>query len=296
MKSSNLPRKVKLGIIGGSGLYKIPGLKNANWADMASPFGKPSDQFLSGTLAGLDIVFLPRHGRGHIHAPSTINFRANIDAFKQLGVTEIISLSAVGSLRQDITPGSFVIVDQFIDQTYLRKNTFFTSGCVAHVSMAKPVCNRLSEKIYSAAKKITDLKLHRGGTYIVIEGPQFSTFAESNLYRKSGFSVIGMTNMPEAKLAREAEICYSTVGMVTDYDCWHPDHEAVTVDKVISCVNENAHKAKSLIKLLAESTETERSYCKSGCDTALKDAFMTDASMQRPETKAQLSAIIEKYL
>lgn len=296
MKSSNLPRKVKLGIIGGSGLYKIPGLKNASWTDMVSPFGKPSDQFLSGTLAGLDIVFLPRHGRGHIHTPSTINFRANIDAFKQLGVTEIISLSAVGSLRQDIKPGSFVIVDQFIDQTYLRENTFFTSGCVAHVSMAKPVCNRLSEKIYSAAKKITDLKLHRGGTYIVIEGPQFSTFAESNLYRKSGFSVIGMTNMPEAKLAREAEICYSTVGMVTDYDCWHPDHEAVTVDKVISCVNENAHKAKSLIRLLAESIETERPYCKSGCDTALKDAFMTDASMQRPETKAQLSAIIEKYL
>ncbi|MBR73052.1 MAG: S-methyl-5'-thioadenosine phosphorylase [Rhodospirillaceae bacterium] len=285
-------RKTKLGIIGGSGLYEIDGLKNSNWIDVESPFGTPSDKFLCGVLNGLEIVFLPRHGRGHIHSPTSINFRANIDSLKRLGVTDIISLSAVGSLRQDFEPGDFVVADQFIDRTFLRNNSFFGSGCVAHVSMANPVCNRLAKKIFTSGKLLPDLKLHSKGTYIVIEGPQFSSFAESNLYRNWGCSIIGMTNMPEAKLAREAEICYATVGMVTDYDCWHSGHEAVTVDKVIKCVNENANKARSLVSLLAKEIEIERTYCGGGCDRALDNALMTEAAEQDSEIINNLSAII----
>jgi 5'-methylthioadenosine phosphorylase len=210
-----------IGIIGGSGLYEIDGLADVAWRRVASPFGETSDEFCFGTLDGQQIVFLPRHGRGHPLPPSGINFRANIDALKRCGVTDIVSLSAVGSLREDLAPGDFVLVDQFIDRTFAREKSFFGPGCVAHVSMAHPVCGRIGDAL-ATASGAANIMIKRGGTYIVMEGPQFSTLAESELYRSWGCSVIGMTNMPEAKLAREAEICYATVAMVTDYDCWHP--------------------------------------------------------------------------
>src|SRR5215471_11061698 len=225
-----------IGIIGGSGLYEIDGLTNIEWRRVESPFGSASDEFCFGTLDGQPVVFLPRHGRGHVLPPSEINFRANIDAMKRSGVTDIVSLSAVGSLREDLKPGDFVLVDQFIDRTYARQKSFFGSGCVAHVSMAHPVCSRIGAALCAAAEPNGPV-LKRGGTYLVMEGPQFSTLAESKLYRSWGCDVIGMTNMPEAKLAREAEICYATVAMVTDYDCWHPEHDAVTVGMIIATLH-----------------------------------------------------------
>lgn len=236
-----------LGIIGGSGVYDIDGLTHKRWQKVASPFGEPSDELLFGELNGQQMVFLPRHGRGHKIPPSEINFRANIDALKRSGVTDVVSVSAVGSLKEGLPPGTFVIVDQFIDRTFAREKSFFGTGLVAHVSMAHPVCRRLGDHLELAARE-ADISVARGGTYLVMEGPQFSTLAESELYRFWNCDVIGMTNMPEAKLAREAEMCYATVAMVTDYDCWHPGHDAVTVDAIINVLMANADHARTLVK------------------------------------------------
>ena len=243
-----------VGIIGGSGVYEIDGLTDVKWKYIDSPFGQPSDALLHGTLNGQKLVFLPRHARGHKIPPSEINYRANIDALKRSGVTDILSVSAVGSLREELEPGTFVIVDQFIDRTIAREKSFFGLGCVAHVSMARPVCSRLGNLILRAAENAKIKSVDRG-TYLAMEGPQFSSFAESELYRSWGCDVIGMTNMPEAKLAREAEICYATVGMVTDYDCWHPDHENVDVQQVVKVLLGNAEKAKVMIKNLIDNFE-----------------------------------------
>ena len=243
-----------VGIIGGSGIYALEGLKDTVWHDVDTPFGSPSDKLMSGILNGVQVVFLPRHGRGHRIPPSELNFRANIDALKQLGVTDIVSVSAVGSLKEDLPPGKFVIVDQFIDRTFAREKTFFDDEIVAHVSMAHPTSNGLMNACEEAIKK-EKIEYQRNGTYVVMEGPQFSTLAESNLYRSWKADVIGMTNMPEAKLAREAEIRYASVSMVTDYDCWHPDHENVDVQQVVKVLLSNAAKAKNMIKNLIENFE-----------------------------------------
>src|SRR5438309_672447 len=236
-----------IGIIGGSGLYQIDGLEEVAWRRVESPFGATSDEFCFGTLDGQPVVFVPRHGRGHVLPPSAINFRANIDALKRCGVSDIVSLSAVGSLREDLAPGDFVVIDQFDDRTFAREKSFFGPGCVAHVSMAHPVCGRIGDAVVAAAT-CAGIGIKLGGTYLVFEGPQFSSLAESELYRSWKCDLIGMTNMPEAKLAREAEICYATVAMVTDYDCWHPAHDAVTVDMVVAVLLTNAEKAKALIR------------------------------------------------
>src|SRR5476651_2475816 len=255
-----------LAIIGGSGVYNIEGLANTRWVKASSSFGEASDEVLIGELNGQSIAFLPRHGRGHKIPPSEINFRANIDALKRLGVTDIISVSAVGSLREHLAPGSFVIVDQFIDRTFAREKSFFGNGLVAHVSMAHPVCHRLGDHLHAAAKKV-NIPVLLGGTYLVMEGPQFSSLAESELYRSWGCDVIGMTNMPEAKLAREAEICYVTVAMVTDFDCWHPDHDHVQVADIVRVLGENAEKAKALVAMMAPRLKVTRpSPCPGGCD------------------------------
>ncbi len=244
----------KLAIIGGSGLYDVEEFKNRELLDLNTPWGKPSDQILKTTYNNKEVYFLPRHGRGHYISPSNINYRANIDALKQLGVTDILSVSAVGSLKEDLPPGKFVIVDQFIDRTFARNKTFFDDEIVAHVSMAHPTSNSLMNTCEESIKK-ENIPYQRGGTYVVMEGPQFSTLAESNLYRSWKADVIGMTNMPEAKLAREAEIKYASVSMVTDYDCWHPDHENVDVKTVIKVLLSNAEKAKSMIKNIISSFE-----------------------------------------
>ncbi|MBT6441799.1 MAG: S-methyl-5'-thioadenosine phosphorylase [Alphaproteobacteria bacterium] len=294
---SELPtRPVKLGVIGGSGLYDIEGLEDTEWRHVESPFGAPSDDVLCGRLDGLDVAFLPRHGRGHTQSPSTINFRANIDVLKRLGVTDIISLSAVGSLKDGLAPGDFLIVDQFIDRTFAREKSFFGAGLVAHVSMASPVCTRLGDRIGDAAAAASDITIKRGGTYMVMEGPQFSSLAESELYRSWGCSVIGMTNMPEAKLAREAEMCYATVAMVTDYDCWHPDHDDVTVDAVIAAVHANAANARALVKHLAGTIERSRNTCAHGCDTALEFAVMTAPDARDPEMMKKLEAVAGRVI
>lgn len=263
-----------IGVIGGSGLYQMEGLKEPRWERVSTPFGDPSDAILVGTLEGQAVAFLPRHGRGHVQSPTTINYRANIHALKQLGVTDVISLSAVGSLREDLPPGTFVIVDQFIDRTFAREKTFFGPGLVAHVSMAHPVCARLGDALERAARGL-DLAYARGGTYVVMEGPQFSTRAESELYRSWGASVIGMTNLPEAKLAREAELCYATVAMVTDYDCWHEDHAHVTVDQVIAVLTQNADRARALVRQVVPALGERPSPCPAGCDRALDHALIT---------------------
>ncbi|MEC8776859.1 MAG: S-methyl-5'-thioadenosine phosphorylase, partial [Pseudomonadota bacterium] len=263
-----------VGIIGGSGLYEIDGLENVEWRAVESSFGSPSDALMFAELEGQKLVFLPRHGRGHRIPPSELNFRANIDALKRAGVTEILSLSAVGSLRKDLPPGTFVIIDQFIDRTFARAKSFFDTGLVAHVSMAEPICARLGDALTDAAK-VVDIPTVRGGSYLAMEGPQFSSRAESELYRQWGCSVIGMTNMPEAKLAREAEMCYATVAMVTDFDCWHPDHDDVTVETIIKVLMDNADKARALVRevvpMLAGRSET----CHEGCHTALENALIT---------------------
>ena len=253
-----------IGIIGGSGLYDLPGLTDGRWETVNTPWGAPSDQLFRGRLDGVELVFLPRHGRGHVLSPSTINYRANIDAMKRLGVTDIVSLSACGSLREDAAPGDFVLVDQFIDRTFARDKSFFGTGCVAHVSVAEPTCPRLADAVADAAAAV-DITAHRGGTYLVMEGPQFSTRAESELYRSWGCDVIGMTNMPEAKLAREAEICYLTVAMVTDYDCWHADHGEVDVAKVIEVLGGNVDKAKRLVAAAAPRLADRPDVCPAGC-------------------------------
>ncbi|HLI22785.1 MAG TPA: S-methyl-5'-thioadenosine phosphorylase [Stellaceae bacterium] len=279
-----------IGIIGGSGLYQIDGLADVEWRHQWSPFGEPSDELCFGRLGGAPVVFLPRHGRGHTIPPSEINFRANIDALKRAGVTDLISLSAVGSLSVDLPPGTFVLVDQFIDRTFARAKSFFGKGCVAHVSMAHPVCHRLGEHLAHGAQE-AGFSLKRGGTYLVMEGPQFSTLAESNLYREQWHcDVIGMTNMPEAKLAREAEICYATVAMVTDYDCWHPDHDHVTVEMILKVLHKNADMAKALIKATVPHAARDRD-CPQGCRHALDNAVITPAAQRDPVALAKLDAI-----
>lgn len=284
-----------LAIIGGSGVYNIAGLENTRWVKATSSFGEPSDEVLMGELAGQSIAFLPRHGRGHRIPPSEINFRANIDALKRLGVTDIISVSAVGSLREQLSPGTFVIVDQFIDRTFAREKSFFGSGVVAHVSMAHPVCQRLGDHLESAAQAI-GIPVARGGTYLVMEGPQFSSLAESELYRSWGCDVIGMTNMPEAKLAREAEICYASVAMVTDYDCWHPAHAHVTVDAVIKILLENAEQARALVKAVAPQVAVDAQACACGCRSALQHAIITAPEARDAALCAKLSAVAGRVL
>ena len=284
-----------IGIIGGSGLYNIDGLKNTQWVKVETPWGDPSDEFLTGEYEGLKVVFLPRHGRGHKTSPTALNYRANIDALKRLGVTDILSLSAVGSLKEELPPGHFVIVDQFIDRSFAREKSFFGPGCVAHVSMAHPVCARLGDALEESLKAL-NLPHTRGGTYLVMEGPQFSTLAESNLYRSWGCSVIGMTNMPEAKLAREAEIDYATVAMVTDYDCWHEDHDAVTVDQVVKVLLGNADKARDLVKQVLPRLSAPRPACPHGCDTALTYALITAPEARDPEAVKKLEAVAGRVL
>jgi 5'-methylthioadenosine phosphorylase len=284
-----------IGILGGSGVYDIDGLDNKRWVTIDTPFGTPSDALLFGDLGGQPMVFLPRHGRGHRIPPSEINFRANIDALKRAGVTDLISVSAVGSLREALAPGTFVLVDQFIDRTFAREKSFFTTGMVAHVSMAHPVCSRLGGHLELAART-AGIPVVRGGTYLVMEGPQFSTLAESELYRSWRCDVIGMTNMPEAKLAREAEICYATVAMVTDYDCWHPGHEAVTVDQVIHVLLANADKARSLIRQVAPALAADAGAPACTCRHALDHALITAASARDPAVLARLDAVAGRIL
>ena len=284
-----------IGIVGGSGVYDIEGLSNTEWRAVETPFGTPSDELLFGELDGQKVVFLPRHGRGHRVPPSELNFRANIDALKRSGVTEIISLSAVGSLREDLPPGRFVLVDQFIDRTFARNKSFFSTGLVAHVSMADPVCGRLGTALMEAAKA-ADIDMVQGGTYLVMEGPQFSSRAESELYRSWGCDVIGMTNMPEAKLAREAEICYATVAMVTDYDCWHPHHDDVTVEAVIKVLLANADKARTLVRDVVPLLSGRADSCNSHCHTALDNALITAPDMRDDGLKKKLSAVAGRVL
>jgi 5'-methylthioadenosine phosphorylase len=292
---SNNSQQSVLGIIGGSGVYDIDGLTNKRWERIQSPFGEPSDELLFGELDGQKMVFLPRHGRGHRIPPAEINFRANIDALKRAGVTDVISVSAVGSLREHLFPGTFVIVDQFIDRTIARNKSFFGTGLVAHVSMAHPVCKRLGDHIEQAAKEAGIAAL-RGGTYLVMEGPQFSTLAESELYRSWGCDVIGMTNMPEAKLAREAELCYATVAMVTDYDCWHPNHDDVTVDQIIRVLLANADKARSLVRHAAPRIASDAQACECGCRSALQHALLTAPEARDAEMTKKLQAIAGRVL
>ena len=284
-----------IGIIGGSGLYDIEGLSETVWEKIATPWGDPSDALLTGKFQGIKVVFLPRHGRGHKISPTGLNYRANIHAMKSLGVTDLISLSAVGSLKAELPPGHFVIVDQFIDRSFAREKSFFGNGCVAHVSMAHPVCPRIGDALQAAATEL-GLPVTRGGTYLVMEGPQFSTLAESNLYRSWDCAVIGMTNMPEAKLAREAEINYATVAMVTDYDCWHEDHDAVTVDAVVKVLFENADKARNLVKTVIPKLGAPRPVCAAGCDQALQYALITAPDARDPEVLKKLSVVAGRVL
>ena len=284
-----------IGIIGGSGLYQIDGLERVSWRRVDSPFGATSDEFCFGTLDGQAIVFVPRHGRGHELPPTAINFRANIDALKRCGVTDIVSLSAVGSLREDLAPGDFVVIDQFIDRTFAREKSFYGPGCVAHVSMAHPVCGRIGDAVAAAAPG-AGIAVKRGGTYLVMEGPQFSSLAESELYRSWGCDLIGMTNMPEAKLAREAEICYATVAMVTDYDCWHPGHDAVAVDMILSVLNANAAHARALVREVVPLLGRHASPCHQGCDRALEHALITAPERRDPTLLARLDAVAGRVL
>ena len=284
----------KLAIIGGSGLYDVEEFKNRELLDLTTPWGKPSDQILKTNYSNKEVYFLPRHGRGHFISPSNINFRANIDSLKQLGVTDIVSVSAVGSLKENLSPGKFVIVDQFIDRTFSRKKTFFDEEIVAHVSMAKPTSYGLSKCCESALKKL-NISYKVGGTYIVMEGPQFSTYAESNLYRSWDADVIGMTNMPEAKLAREAEIRYCTVAMVTDYDCWHPDHEEVDVNMVIQTLTKNAANAQNMIKEIIK-TFKDHSVEKDPANNCLDVAIITDQKLRTKKTMKKLQNIAGRVL
>jgi 5'-methylthioadenosine phosphorylase len=287
--------KAVLGIIGGSGLYDLPGLENAKTVKIESPWGEPSAPPRIGEMAGLPVVFMSRHDKGHRYSPSDINYRANIDVLKRAGVTDLVSLSACGSFKEELPPGTFVLVDQFVDRTYKRESSFFGKGCVAHVSMAHPVSPRLRIHIAKAAMD-EGITLVRDGTYVCIEGPQFSTLAESLTYKNLGYAVIGMTNMPEAKLAREAEICYATVAMVTDFDCWHPDHDAVTVQDIIAVLMANAEKAKSLVARLAADFPREHEPCPIRSDRALDNALITAPEARDPLFLEKLDAIAGRVL
>ncbi|MEL7013135.1 MAG: S-methyl-5'-thioadenosine phosphorylase [Pseudomonadota bacterium] len=280
-----------LGVIGGSGLYAIEGLEDVKWHQIDTAWGAPSDDVLTGRLDGMQTVFLPRHGRGHVHSPTSIPYRANIAALKSLGVTDVISVSACGSFREEMAPGDFVVVDQFIDRTFAREKSFFGAGCVAHVSVANPTCPRLGAHCVTAAEA-AGVTVHRGGTYLVMEGPQFSTLAESRLYREVwGCDVIGMTNMPEAKLAREAELCYASVAMVTDYDSWHPHHGEVDVTQIIETLTQNAGHARDMIIRLPSLLGLERVPCPYGCDRALDTAIITAPEARDAEVLKKLEVI-----
>jgi 5'-methylthioadenosine phosphorylase len=287
--------KAVLGIIGGSGIYDLPGFQNSRTEVVKSPWGEPSAPLLCGEIAGLPVAFLSRHGKGHRLSPSEINYRANIDALKRVGVTDVVSLSACGSFKEELAPGTFVLIDQFVDRTHGRKSSFFGAGCVAHVSMAHPVSPRLRIHIAHAAMA-EGMDIVRDGTYVCMEGPQFSTLAESLTYKNAGYAVIGMTNMPEAKLAREAELCYATVAMVTDYDCWHPDHDAVTVQDIIKVLNANAEKAKRLVARLAREFPREHEPCPIGSDRALDNALITAPEARDPELLKKLDAVAGRVL
>ena len=284
-----------IGVIGGSGLYDIAGLEDVRREAVTTPFGTPSAKLVFGTLDGQKMVFLPRHGQGHVQSPTSLNYRANIDALKRAGVTEIISLSAVGSLREELAPGDFVIVNQFIDRSFAREKSFFGEGCVAHVSMADPVCGRLGDALEGAAASLGAPAVRRG-TYLVMEGPQFSTRAESNLYRLWNCDVIGMTNMPEAKLAREAEMCYATVAMVTDYDCWHDGHDDVSVEAIIKVLTANADKARDLVRAVTPILAGRAIACQQGCHTALDTALITAPEDRDPAMLARLDAVAGRVL
>ena len=287
--------KAVLGIIGGSGVYDLPGLEKTQTKAIDSPWGEPSAPLLMGEIAGLPIVFLSRHSKGHKHSPSDINYRANIDVLKRAGVTDLLSLSACGSFKEELPPGTFVLIDQFVDRTHKRESSFFGKGCVAHVSMAHPVSPRLRIHLASAAMA-EDMNVVRDGTYVCIEGPQFSTLAESLTYKNLGYSVIGMTNMPEAKLAREAELCYATVAMVTDFDCWHPDHDAVTVQDIVKVLVANAEKATQLVARLARDFPREHEPCPIGSDRALDNALITAPDARDPELLRKLDAVAGRVL
>ena len=280
-----------LGVIGGSGLYDIDWLAHPRWETVIGPFGKPSDDLLTGELDGIRVVFLPRHGRGHRISPSEVNYRANIDALKRVGVTDLISFSAVGSLREDLAPGTFVLPDQFIDRTFARQKSFFGTGLAGHVSMVHPVCGRLGDAIMGSAAD-ANVPVVRGGTTLVMEGPQFSTRAESELHRSWGCAVVGMTSMPEAKLAREAELCYAAVAMVTDYDCWRPEEGHVTVEQVVAVMEHNVVAARALLRRLLPRLRDRMVPCPGGCDRALDGAIMTAPEARDPKVVAQLAAIL----
>lgn len=285
----------KICVIGGSGVYQMDRIEAPQWVSVVTPWGPPSDEILTGRLNGTEMAFLPRHGRGHVHSPTSVPYRANIDALKRLGCTDIIAISAVGSLRSDYKPGDFVLVDQYIDRTIAREKSFFGPGCVAHVSIAHPTCARLGAAVTRAATALTKtaVTLHQGASYLAMEGPQFSTLAESRLYRQWGADVIGMTGMPEAKLAREAEICYASVAMVTDFDCWHPDHGAVDVAQVIATLTANADKARGLVANLRFDRPDP---CPCGCDRALTFALMTAPAKRDPKVLARLDAVAGRVL
>ncbi|MEM5468848.1 S-methyl-5'-thioadenosine phosphorylase [Celeribacter marinus] len=285
-----------IGVMGGSGVYEIDGLQDGTWVNVDTPWGDPSDQIFTGVLDGVKMAFLPRHGRGHVHTPTSVPYRANIDALKRIGVTDLISVSATGSFREEMAPGDFVIVDQFIDRTVNREKTFFDTGLVAHVSVAHPTCARLSGLVYEAARA-TGVTVHMGGTYLAMEGPQFSTMAESKMYREVwGADVIGMTNMPEAKLAREAEMCYASVAMVTDYDSWHPDHGAVDITAIIATLGANTAHAKTLVAAMPALLTSAYAPCEHGCDRALDYAIMTAPDKRDPAMLAKLDAVAGRVL
>jgi 5'-methylthioadenosine phosphorylase len=287
--------KAVLGIIGGSGIYDLPGLEKVRSRTIKSPWGEPSGPLRVGEIAGLPIVFLSRHDKGHRLSPSDINYRANIDVLKRAGVTDLVSLSACGSFKEELSPGTFVLIDQFVDRTHKRESSFFGKGCVAHVSMAHPVSPRLRIHL-GAAAELEGIRIARDGTYVCMEGPQFSTYAESMTYKSLGYSVIGMTNMPEAKLAREAELCYATVAMVTDYDCWHPDHDAVTVQDIIKVLMRNADKAKRLVARLAKDFPREHEPCPIGSDRALDTALITAPEARDRKLLKKLEAVAGRVL
>ena len=287
--------KAVLGVIGGSGVYDLPGLENVREERIASPWGEPSAPLRVGEIAGLPVVFLSRHDKGHRRSPSDINYRANIDVLKRAGVTDLISLSACGSFKEKLAPGTFVLIDQFVDRTHKRESSFFGKGCVAHVSMAHPVSPRLRIHLANAAEA-EGIRVVRDGTYVCMEGPQFSSYAESMTYKQLGYSVIGMTNMPEAKLAREAEICYATVAMVTDYDCWHPDHDAVTVQDIIKVLMANADKAKKLVARLAKDFPRQHEPCPIGSDRALDTALITAPEARDKRLLKKLEAVAGRVL
>ena len=287
-------KELMLGIIGGSGIYEIEGVKNGEWSKVSTPYGAPSDEIFLGTLNNIKVAFLPRHGRGHLYSPSTVPYQANLYAMKYLGVTDILAISACGSLREDFKPGEFVVVDQFIDRTFMRKKTFFDGKCVAHVSVAQPVCSRLG-KLAKEAMSSLGIKYHTKGTYITMEGPQFSTKAESLIYKNEwGCDVIGMTNMPEAKLAREAEICYASIAMVTDFDCWHPDHDNVEVSDIIQTLTNNASLGKDLVRKVTSMANPIKETCSQGCDVALEYAIISNPDKIAFTEKERLGVITKR--